>query len=320
MTPIPRIPTSHTPHRPAPHEGRTVVVGVCTHRRNESLRRLLVTLVGLGESRYSALHLGVVVADDNPDLSASGVVDEFAGKLPLGVRWLPVGVGNISAGRNALLDAAREAGADLVFVDDDDLPEDGWLGELLATADRTSADIVIGSIRSEFPTGTPDWLVRRPGERFGISVADGEEPEVCLSGNALLSCAWLRNSTLRFDDGLGRTGGEDTDFFERAREGGAVVRFSAGSTVVEVVAQHRATARYQLGKEFRRGALARRLERGRMSAPRLALRAGRYVATGAVTSMMHLGRDRGQVFWGLAWAVRGLGMLAGILGLRMRHA
>ena len=296
-----------------------VVVGICTHRRNEELDRLLRALVGMS-AEYTDLALGVVVADDNPDLSARSVVEPWQDSLTLGVHWKAVGAQNIAAGRNCLIDAAVELDAHLAYVDDDEMPEPSWLRELLGVQASTSADIVIGAIRLDFPEDAPEWLATRPPERYEVSVADGAEPEICLSGNALLTRDWMRTSGLRFDLPYGATGGEDSDFFMRASAAGAVIRYSSRSLVVEIVSPKRATARYQLAKEFRRGALAAHLSRRQLPRWRVAVRATRYVLAGLGGAIVQTGRSRREVFWHLAWANRGVGMLAGTLGFRFAHS
>jgi len=297
-----------------------VVVGICTHARNEELDRLLAVIARHARERYQHLHLGAVVADDNPDLSARAVVERWAAEMPLGVQWRPVGAQNISAGRNRLIDAALELDADLVYVDDDEVPDEAWLDELLRIAAATDADVVIGAIQLDFPPEAPRWLHERPLELFGVGGEDASEPVICLSGNALLTQRWLRRTGVRFDIPLGETGGEDTDFFERARAEGARIRHAAHSLVHEIVPPRRATLRYQLAKEFRRGALAPRLDRDGMPRWRMSLRAGRYVVSGLLGALAGARRGRSGVYWRLAWSSRGLGMLAGIAGWRFRHA
>ena len=294
-----------------------VLIGICTYRRNAELDRLLADLASTVERRYDGFAVGIAVADDNPDLSAREVTERWSEAFPLGTRWLGVASGNISAARNALLDAAVEAEADLCFLDDDEMPDPAWLHELQRVRRSSDADVVIGSVHRRFPADAPNWLHELPSA-LGVTYPDGSVPEVGITGNALISVSWLRQSGLRFEAELGTTGGEDVTFFNTAKGRGANVRYAANSLVWEIVPPARSTFSFQVGFEFRTGVHIARFSPD-VPVPRLLARAARDMSVGVVRAAAALPRSRGVAFTHLGRAVRGGGIALGLLGLRLDH-
>ncbi|MFK8252508.1 glycosyltransferase family 2 protein [Ancylobacter terrae] len=165
------------------------------------------------------LAVTIVVADDDPG-GAAGALVAREGPWALPVTVVPVGAGNISAARNACLEAAR--GDWMAFVDDDEWVATDWLLRMLAAQRDFGADVVVGPVFPQYPPGTPGWLVAANplytdwGPR-GRRLATGR------SGNVLFRRALVEAHGIRFDPALGRTGGEDTDFFSRLHRAGAVM-------------------------------------------------------------------------------------------------
>lgn len=237
-----------------------VSVCVCTFRRAhvaETIRSLLAQDV---EEKFE-----IVVVDDDPDRSAEALVAGFAeARLP--VRYVHAGVRNVSAARNAALDAAT--GAWIAFIDDDEVAHRDWLRRLLAVQREMGADIVKGYVRGVYPGETPAWLVAAdPFTRdYG---ADGAEPKELASGNVLFRRALIEANKLRFDLQFGRTGGEDSDFFARLRAAGARAVACRSAVVDEVVPADRMAGPYLRARGQRMGQTDGRKARarGRMLGP-----------------------------------------------------
>lgn len=194
----------------------TVTIGIASLGR-PSLSR---TLDSLGAITVPAgLAIEIVVADDDPAGGAAARVASGA-PWPVPVRVVAVGAGNISAARNACLDAAR--GSLMAFVDDDEWVEPDWLVRLLAALDEFDADVVIGPVFPVYPAGTPDWLVEANPLHVDWG-RRGRKVDTGRSGNVLFRRARVEQLGLRFDPALGKTGGEDTDFFHRLHRAGAVI-------------------------------------------------------------------------------------------------
>ena len=298
----------------------SVRIGICTYRRPDALDTLLRALADVSH-RYEAHSLGVLVADDDPEGSAAPVAERWAGKFASGVQYSRVASGNIATARNRLLELCGDDVDLLAFLDDDELPQADWLDALLAVRRITASDLTVGVVRPEFPADSPGWLRVRPFQT-APEYPDRSDPEVPITGNLLISTAWLRRTGVRFDPDFGVTGGEDSDFFRRARAEGAVVRYAAQSIAYEIVPAARATLRYQLHREFRIGTQIPRLSThtGAHRVARMSVRSARQIVTGLVTAVIDGVRSgRAGLFWGAAQVARGLGTAVGLLGARVDH-
>ena len=304
-----------------PEATRSLTIAICTYRRPRELTALLTEVRRSTDREASGLAIRVVVADDCPDGSAAAVVQAARHGLGLLVEYLNPASGNVSRARNAAITAASNT--DLVLcIDDDCTPAEGWITELLRIADSTGADIVTGHHEFIAPDDAPAWLTTEPFLQDHGIFADGTDPAVGNMANVLLRGDWLRQSNVAFRADLGTTGGEDMVFFADARSAGATVRHAAYSLVREPYQGFRTTTRYQLYRQAWLGnneAAINRVTR-ECSSIRLVLRGARRVATGVVRPFARAVRfEAPQVRWSLALVGSGLGLIAGVLRVRLRH-
>lgn len=150
-------------------------------------------------------------------------------------------------GKSYALNTAIEAasGAFLIFMDDDILPDRGWLLAYL-DASRTSetAGAFAGQIRPRWPGKVPSWLQRMTdeGRACGCTALDwcaGPYPAIHVKGGNVMfrrsAIADLRFDTVtsNFDGTAKAVGGEDTKFVSQIAETGAPIVF-----VPEARAEH----------------------------------------------------------------------------------
>ena len=188
---------------------QSVTIAIASMGRS-SLADTLRSLAGL--SATPGIVVSVVVADDSRDGAAARVIEglDLDG---LSITCVPVGAGNISAARNALLDAAT--GDWMVFVDDDEWVEPNWLERLFACQADYRADVVIGPVFPAYPDDAPQWLVRANPLYLNWGYR-GKRLTTGRGGNTLVRMELVRRLGLRFDPALGVSGGEDTAFFARS--------------------------------------------------------------------------------------------------------
>jgi succinoglycan biosynthesis protein ExoM len=229
---------------------RLVLVGVCTFRRPS----LALTLDGLTrQAAPPGLSFRVAVAD-NDEAPSAGPLVAAARAQGLDVEHLHAPARNISVARNRVLDRAEEVGADLVaFLDDDEEVGPGWLGALVAALDAGGADAAFGPVRGRYGPGAPPWM-RAAGLHDAQPETDAAgQVRHGYSGNALLDPAAPAFRGRRFDPGLGRTGGEDTAFFEGARRAGARLVPAPDAIAEEDVPDERARWGWLARRRFRMG-------------------------------------------------------------------
>ncbi len=296
----------------------------CTYRRNEPLTRLLSRFAEISDASDSSFALGVVVVDDNPGRDAQPVVESFADRFPLGVHYHHSGKGNISIGRNLLLDSAAEFADVLVMTDDDCLPEPQWVDALIGTMRATDADSVSGPMLAIVPLGAPRWVTDQGVFSHETEMVDDGAPlAIGQTNNCLISTSWLRqHPDHRFDEAFGKIGGEDMVFFKRAVQLGLRSHFSTDARAHAV----------EPTDELRLGALMRsrfwwgnseavvNLHCGEASRARLAVRGLRRFATCAAEPALRLARRQPpHVRRNLVAASRAIGLVAGACGLRLKH-
>jgi hypothetical protein len=196
------------------------------------------------------------------------------------------------------------------------------LAELLRVAGQFEADLVVGH-RQFVPTAhSPSWLRQEPFLLENERYEDGAIPTVGNVANVLISSSWLRRSGVEFHHELGRLGGEDMVFFDAARRSGAEIRFAARSVVTEPCDERRSTLRYQLWRQAWLGNNEahidqRTREYGRL---RLVLRGCRRLVRGLGWPFVSMQRHRTlQLRWAMGLVASGGGLIAGALGLEMRH-
>ena len=193
--------------------------------------------------------VSVLVADDSRDGAATRVVQQLALE-DLTVKCLPVAAGNISAARNAILDAAT--GDWIALVDDDEWVEPDWLSRLLAAVREFQADVVIGPVHPVYPADAPEWFVRA-NPLYNEWGHRGKPLSTGRGGNTLMKADLASRLGLRFDPALGVTGGEDTAFFAAAAARGATIVATDDAVAREHVPAERLAPSYVLRRAVRSG-------------------------------------------------------------------
>jgi succinoglycan biosynthesis protein ExoM len=191
----------------------------------------------------------IVIIDNDLAGSARATIKRMAREIPFPIRYDIEPCKGLSFARNRALENAR--GDWVALIDDDEVAEPNWIMELLNCARRYGADAAVGTVRPRFQTKPPYWMVRSPifhlplpptGTRIDIGGGN--------TANALLRAEFFRNCKIRFDPEFNETGGEDTDFFRRALDLGAVVVSAREAVVYDLVSPERMTAKYQIKRSL----------------------------------------------------------------------
>ncbi|MBF9033148.1 glycosyltransferase [Rhodobacterales bacterium HKCCE2091] len=252
---------------------------ICTFRRDslaDALRSVLSQTIPEG------VEAGVIVADNDDTPSARDIVARFAEGAALPVRYVHCPARNISIARNAALAASDARFA--AFLDDDETAEPGWIAALMATAASTGAEAVLGPVEARYRDGAPDWMRRAAIHDTRPVYVDGRI-RTGYTCNVLIDRARPAIRGLRFDTALGRSGGEDTDFFSALHGLGGRIAHAPDARVTEVVLEARATFRWLARRHFRMGqtharVLLRHDGKGRIGA--MALAAAKVAACGGL--------------------------------------
>ncbi|WP_019171741.1 glycosyltransferase [Pseudaminobacter salicylatoxidans] len=297
---------------PAESSPTLIDICICTYRR-PYLEQTLRSLAAL--DLPDGLAVGVIIADNDTRPSARELVQALSQELPFELKYIHCPASNISLARNACLDAA--GGDFLAFVDDDSTVSPQWLAELVETAGDTGADAVLGPVRAIYSASAPVWI-RRGDFHSTEPVWVNGEIRTGYSGNVLLRHASPHVQGRRFDLALGRTGGEDTDYFSQLHRSGGKIAYARDAVVDEPVTTERACFSWLAKRRFRSGQTHGRLlaqKHLRLTQAGLAI-AKAIFSFGAALIFAPIPHRRNRQ------ALRGLmhvGVVSGLLGLREIH-
>ena len=287
-------------------------IAICTFRRaavTETLASLSRLIIPAG------VRLGIIVADNDVEPSARTRVEAAMPMLPANILYVHSPAGNISIARNACLD---HSDADFIaFVDDDETVEPLWLDALLAAAEKSRADVVLGPVRALYGPGAPDWM--RSGD-FHATRPVWVNGEICTgyTCNVLMRLAAPSIAGRRFDLALGRSGGEDTAFFSAVHAAGGRIAFAEEAWVEEAVPAARARfswlaqRRLRMGQTHGRLLAARHEGAARLNAAALATVKGAACFAGATAFVFSPVRRNRFLLRGLLHA----GAVGGLFGAR----
>lgn len=295
----------------------TVTVCLCTFRR-PSVHDTLASLAT--QDLPEGVTLRVVVADNDETPAALDAILASASRLGLALSYVHAPARNISIARNAALDHA--APGLVAILDDDETADRGWLRALLEEHERSGADVVLGPVVPVYADDAPAWM--RDGEFHAIRpVYVGGRIVTGYTSNVLLDPSAPALAGQRFRLDLGRTGGEDTEFFERATRRGAVISHAPDAIVREPVEAGRATVRWLLARRFRAGqshaVVLTREPAGPVATLGAAGLAAAKCSVCAACALATVVSPRRAAFWSLR-ATLHAGVVARLLGIAARPA
>ena len=218
-----------------------------TFKRPHSLGRLLTELTKHVDDRIARIY----VVDNDKDQSAKPVVEKFGDF----VKYDCVPEQNIALARNKLI--AISSSPWLLFIDDDEMPDQYWLDEMYRATQVTGADCIVGPVVTTYPASTPLWIVKGgyfQRKRF----PNGSIAKERRTGNLLIKRE-LFHIAGYFNPDFGLTGGEDSDFFFRLDKLGIQIFWWDKAIVYEELPPYRATLHFLLKKQYRHAQIEVRL-------------------------------------------------------------
>ena len=229
-----------------------IAVCICTYQRLAFLKRLLDELAA--QETLGLFTFSIVVADNDQSQSAKAVVDEFAARSDISIKYCVEPRQNIALTRNKAIENAH--GEFVAFIDDDEFPTKRWLLALFTTCNEYDVDGVLGPVKPHFDEPPPKWVVTgrfydRPTYPTGF-IIDWRKGR---TGNTLLKKRLFETEAQPFRPEF-RTG-EDQDFFRRMIEQGHVFAWCNEALAYEVVPPIRWNRSFMLRRALLRGAVSR---------------------------------------------------------------
>lgn len=223
----------------------SIDICICTFRRSflaETLRSVALLETGGHDLR-------VIIADNDHTPSARDLVEQMQKIVPFPITYLHAPAANICVARNACLD--RAAADFIAFVDDDERVAGDWLVALLDKAEETGAAAVLGPVYAIYTPDAPLWMIKGDFHSTLPVLVNGTI-RTGYTCNVLIR--WTEPYTrLRFDEALGRSGGEDTAFFYAMTNSGGTIAYAPDAIVEEPVPADRATMAWLVRRRLRFG-------------------------------------------------------------------
>lgn len=306
-----------------------VTVAVATYRRPERLPLLIERLraeFDEVEATDRGLTVEAVFIDNDPGRTGEAAVDAASGG-EVRIRCVLEARPGVAAVRNRALDESETSDI-LIFIDDDETPEPGWLAALLQARARFAAQAVSGPVVS-IPDGEADaWVsASRSNDRIHrAGLVTGDAVDRAATNNLLLDRAWVQRAGLRFDERFGLTGGEDSLFTRQLVRAGGRIVWCREAVVFDHVPVDRMNREYNLHRAYtlaNAGArvdivLAAQSARWASAMMRLRLVAVGVVraVAGAIRAVLgRATRSLGRTAAGERWMARARGELAAAVGV-----
>jgi GT2 family glycosyltransferase len=246
-----------------------------TFRRPDSLLR---TLKGLARQKTENLAWDVLVVDNDEPPGASSTFDEAKHLLPVPARLVREPRRGASHARNRGISEVRAPIT--AFLDDDVVPEPGWLQNLVEPLAAARGDGIAGRVVLDPDTPRPTWFTGAWHDTpFGVHDYGDEErllgeDEFTNTANAAVVTEYLR-ATGGFDAALGPRDGvpllaDDVHIHRQLVALGARMLYAPDAVVVHDLPIERLTRRYLIRRHYFWGRSAWLSDREKNAGMRLA--------------------------------------------------
>jgi len=212
---------------------------ISTFNRAQSLYQ---TLKSLGEVKVPDRCRAEVIVVDNASTDATATVAQSARLENMQNVYLFEPRKGKSNALNSGLAAAR--GETLVFIDDDILPSEDWLQEIMDCFDKTHCDALVGKVKLA-PDLERSWMGKLEKNYLAITDFESGEPIHWVGANAAFLRPCLRR-VRQFDPELGSGAlgnAEDTLFGQQLVEAGFKMIHAARAVVIHEPDKSRLTHR-----------------------------------------------------------------------------
>ncbi|CAI6087115.1 glycosyltransferase [Cohnella sp. JJ-181] len=230
-------------------------VAICTHNRAEDLREALLSLL---RQRHDSFE--VVVVDNGSTDTTAQTVMEFERMVSFPVRYIFEERLGLSVARNR---AIREStGEYVLFLDDDAVASDDWIGGIVALFDRDDRiGVVGGRIDPAWEGGAPAWLSPENRTLYTIldyadQIVEMKRPHIPFGANVAFRRQALDMNAL-FREDLGRVGSnllssEEAELIERIRAR-YTVYYTPHASVLHKIPRSRISRKWLLRRIYWQG-------------------------------------------------------------------
>lgn len=227
-----------------------VTICVSTYQRPAGLKRLMEGLNNLTFRYGENPQIKVIVVDNDPSALACGFCQDLHSNFQWDLSCYLELKRGVSYSRNSAVANADPNTDFFAFIDDDEVPQNNWLEELLRVQDLYDADIVYGRVVPYFENDAPDWVIK--GKFFEQSrQPTGASLEAAYTNNVLIKASLLKERDQVFDERFALTGGEDSYLFRTLHHHGHSIIWANDAIVYDWIPDSRMTMQWILMRAYR---------------------------------------------------------------------
>lgn len=224
-----------------------VVIGIATFKRDERLEILLESISTLVVPDNHRVQ--VLVIDNFGQGKAQEICSQWSRSGLITIDYHVELNPGVAHARNRAFREIPDDAEFVAFLDDDEIVDQNWLTAMLEGIEKFNADICNGPVDPVFPEHAPKWIVRG-GFLHRKHRPSGEVRVTSNCGNVFFKRSIIEKVTPWFDIDFGRSGGEDSEFFQRAHQAGARIVWIDEASVSEPVENQRLNLKWILKRNF----------------------------------------------------------------------
>ncbi|MGD1874374.1 MAG: glycosyltransferase family 2 protein [Mastigocoleus sp.] len=298
-----------------------MLVSICiiTYQRPQGLQRLLEKLAKLTFDKVTQPNIEVIVVDNDTSGIAKSVCSTIKSDFPWLLKTDVQPQRGITYARNKSVSLASKETDFVAILDDDEVPEEFWLDELLFVQKEYDADVVTGPVLPHFQSANPPhWLIK--GGFFELSRdPTGTQRQVAFTNNVLIRGNILRQFNPVFDNRFAITGGEDSQFFMKLHKNNYKIVWANDAIVHDWIPETRTNAKWILRRGYWSRGIYSSIEKELYPSIKVQLvrfmKGVALILIGLLTFLPGLFLGKSGVVKALLSIYRGIGTVTGLMGI-----
>ena len=230
-----------------------VLISCCTCKRPKMLSEALNSIKKINFPEN--IKVEVLVCDNDATRSGEIAVKEFEQTSEIKIHYVVEEERGIAPARNRVLKEAVNLNAShVLFFDDDEVIEPNCLLEHIKLYEtNANAYISSGPAFNTFTKNFPNYIKKNIVFNYSTTKKTGQERETCATNNVFFPVSLVKDYDVYFSLEYKFMGGEDGDFFKRAREKGFTIIWNNEAIIYEMVSEARANLPYVLKRNHYNG-------------------------------------------------------------------
>jgi len=230
---------------------KTLVICICTYKRNESLEQCLKSLKNLNNTKK--IKITILIIDNTINYESFNLVKKIKKNFVYKIIQINENKRGVVHARNKALKKLKELKPQYVsFIDDDCIVNKLWLINILKIIKKNKADIVTGPqiyFKSKKKINYTEYFEKKYYSKV-------KKVNWAATNNVFFLYNTIKNKKLFFDKSLNRFGmGEDQLFFSILNQKGYKIYWSKNIKVYEKNHSHRLNIHWLIKRSFRLGVL-----------------------------------------------------------------